>query len=98
MFDVLPPVQAVVTSAFPPVVDADYMFILSPRIRVFFGPLVVGAEVNYFRVAYSKRRVQERLAQDSENAWECDFDSRGRVINTVPVSNIRLLVVTNYYF
>jgi len=98
LFDLFLGQQFEQSAGLPPIVDADYMFILSPRIRLFFGPLVVGAEINYFRAAYSARRVRQRVREACEDAWECDFDSRGRVINAVPVSNMRLLVVTNYYF
>jgi hypothetical protein len=67
------------------------MFILSPRLRMRWGPMVVGAEIEYLRAAFARR-------SQFKEGWENDFDCRGRVTNTCPVSNTRFLVATRYYF
>lgn len=71
--------------------NTDYRFIAAPRVRFRFGPMVVGAELEYFRVAYARRNF------DEEN-WQNDYDSRGKIICSRVVSNTRLLVTTRYYF
>jgi len=67
------------------------MFVISPRIRMRWGPMMVGAEIEFLRVAFARR-------SDFEDGWEEDFANNGEVIHTRPVSNTRFLVSTRYYF
>jgi len=73
------------------VTNARYMFIAAPRIKFRFGPVMVGAELEYFRVGYANRGFDQE-------GWQNDFDSRGNVICYKPVSNTRILISTYYYF
>lgn len=73
------------------ITDVDHLLIAAPRVRVHWGPLEIGAGIEYFRAAYAKRRFDEK-------DWEKDYDCRGRVINTCPVNNMRFIAVTRYFF
>jgi len=77
-----------VSSIFP---NIDYMFILSPRIRVRFGNFTLGAEIEFVRAAFAKTRFDQ-------DGWERDYDNRYRVVNSTPVSTFRFLLATFYHF
>jgi len=71
--------------------NLNNMFIIAPRLRLRWGPFMLGGEIEYVRAAFAKRNFDE-------DGWENDFDSRARVVNTRPVSNTRFLVATRYFF
>jgi len=71
--------------------NVDNMFVIAPRLRVRFGPMMIGGEIEYVRTAFAR-------TLPNEPGWQDDFDCRGRVIRTCPVSNTRFLLATRYFF
>jgi len=72
------------------ITNADYMMIFSPRIRLRFENFTIGIETEYTRAAFA--RSYDRPG------WQHDFDCRGRVVRSTPVSNFRFYGATFYTF
>jgi len=73
------------------ITDADYMFVLTPRVRFLINnKFVIGMELEYSRAFFARGYDQE--------GWQDDFDDFGKVINGKPVSNTRLGLTMNYLF
>jgi len=72
----------------PGLTNASYMLLVAPRLKVTFGPLRLGFEIEYTRAAFAR-------SYDCPG-WQHDFDSRGRVIRAKPVGNVRFYIQTRY--
>lgn len=68
----------------------DYTFIFAPRLRIKFGDLHLGAELEYNRASFAQ--------PITDPGWETDFDCKGAVVCGTPVNNFRMLFTTFYNF
>jgi len=73
-----------------PLPNAQYMFQISPRLRMRAKNFILGFEVGYSRAAFAR--------DSTKDGWKDDYDCHGKIINAKPVSNTRLIFSAIYAF
>jgi len=73
------------------VTSIDHMLIFAPRVRIRFGNFTIGAEIEYTKAAFAP-------GTPPAEGWQDDYNCKGAVVCSRPVSNFRFLLATFYDF
>jgi len=73
-----------------PAKNMQYLFQISPRLRMRAKNFIFGFEIGYTRAAFARNA--------DDQGWRDDYDCRGKIIDAVPTSNTRVIFSAIYAF